>query len=104
VPIRQRVLTLPHRLRYQLAWDHDGCRTVAGLFLRALEGFLRRRARDRGVADGRGGAVVTLQRFGGAPNLNVHLHALVLDGVFAQEGGPVRFHGYQCARRLYFDI
>jgi hypothetical protein len=28
VPIRQWVLTLPHRLRYDLAWDHVRCRAV----------------------------------------------------------------------------
>ena len=43
-------------------------------------------------ADGRGGAVVVVQRFGGALNLNVHLHALVLDGVFTNDAGAVRFH------------
>ena len=32
------------------------------------------------------------QRFGGALNLNVHVHALVLDGVFAQEGRRLGFH------------
>lgn len=53
--------------------------------MRAVFGFLRRRLCERGVA-GRGGAVVVLQRFGGALNLNVHLHALVLDGVFACDG------------------
>jgi hypothetical protein len=25
VPVRQWVLTFPHRLRYRLAWDHDLC-------------------------------------------------------------------------------
>ena len=34
-----------------------------------------------------------VQRFGGALNLNVHIHALVLDGVFAREGeGRLQFH------------
>jgi hypothetical protein len=34
-----------------------------------------------------------VQRFGGALNLNVQLHALVLDGVFARAGdGQLRFH------------
>ena len=33
-----------------------------------------------------------IQRFGGALNLNVHLHALVLDGVFAVERSGVAFH------------
>ena len=31
--------------------------------------------------------------FGGALNLNVHIHALVLDGVFGRDGtGALRFH------------
>ena len=42
--------------------------------------------------DGRGGAVAIVQRFGGAMNLNVHVHALVIDGVFAPDGAGVRFH------------
>ena len=34
-----------------------------------------------------------IQRFGGALNLNVHFHALVLDGVFARDdAGALRFH------------
>ena len=32
------------------------------------------------------------QRFGGALNLNVHLHALVLDGAFAVDANLVAFH------------
>jgi hypothetical protein len=93
VPVRQWVLSLPYRMRYQLAWDHELCRAVVGVFVRAVLGFLRARARHDGVADGRGGAVAVIQRFGGALNLNVHVHALVLDGVFAKDGsGVVGFH------------
>ena len=92
VPVRQWVLSLPHRLRYLLAWDHELCRAVSGVAVRAVLAFLRRRARREGVADGRSGAVVVVQRFGGALNLNIHLHALVLDGVFTNDGGAVRFH------------
>lgn len=33
-----------------------------------------------------------IQRFGGALNLNVHIHALVLDGVYARDAGGVAFH------------
>ena len=51
-----------------------------------------RRARDAGVTDGRGGAVAILQRFGGALNMNIHFHALVVDGVLAKDGESVRFH------------
>jgi hypothetical protein len=92
VPIRQWVLSVPYRLRYRLAWDHDLCRAVAGVFVRSVLRVLRDRARDDGVERGRGGAVVVIQRFGGALNLNVYLHALVLDGVFAGPPGRQTFH------------
>jgi hypothetical protein len=36
--------------------------------------------------------VAIIQRFGAALNLNVHVHALVLDGVHVVEGGMLRFH------------
>ena len=41
----------------------------------------------------RGAAVTLIQRFGSAANLNIHLHGLVLDGVYhlGAEGAPV-FH------------
>jgi len=94
VSVRQWVLSLPHRLRYLLAWDHDLCRAVSGVAVRAVLGFLRRRARPDGIDDGRSGAVVVVQRFGGALNLNVHLHALVLDGVFTVAPcGLIRLRG-----------
>ena len=80
VPVRQWVLTLPLRLRYRLTWDHDLCRVVVGVFLRAVFAALRRRAAWDGVAGGRSGAVTILQRVDGALNLNIHVHALVLDG------------------------
>ena len=92
VPVRQWVLSVPHRLRYQLAWNHDLCRAIVGVYVRSVLGFLRHVARQAGVVDGRGGAVVIVQRFGGAMNLNGHFHALVVDGVFAHNGTRVRFH------------
>jgi hypothetical protein len=93
VQVRQWVLSLPHRLRYVLAWDHALCRAVSGVFVRAVLGLLRRRARQAGVPGGRGGAVAIVQRFGAALNLNVHIHALVLDGVYVEvEHAGLRFH------------
>ena len=55
------MLSLPYLLRYQLAWNHDVCRGVVAVFVRAVLGCLR--ARDGGVA--------VIQRFGGALKLNV---------------------------------
>jgi hypothetical protein len=60
---------------------------------RAVFRRLRDRARDAGIRDDRAGGVVVIQRFGGALNLNLHFHALVLDGVFAPAGGgELGFH------------
>lgn len=92
VPVRQWVLTLPPRVRYLVAWDHALCRAVVQVYMRAVLGWLRQQARQRGVSGGRGGAVAIVQRFGSALNLNVHVHALVLDGVYAPgRGGQLRF-------------
>jgi hypothetical protein len=55
-------------------------------------------ARAVGLAQPHGGAVAIIQRFGGALHLNVHIHALVLDSVFARDAsGAVGVHP---ARRL----
>jgi hypothetical protein len=89
VPMRQWVLSLPHRLRYVLAWDHGLCRLALGVYVRALLGFQRWRARRRGIRGGRSGAVTAIQRFGGALNVNPHFPTLAPDGVFtiAAPGG-----------------
>ena len=83
VPVRQWVLSLPHRLRYLLAWNHALCRAVLGVYVRALLGFQRQQAHRLGIRDGHAGSL----------NLNVHFHTLVLDGVFTEtETGVLRFH------------
>ncbi len=56
---------------------------------RVITGFLVEQAGlKRGAADA--GAVTLIQRFGSAANLNIHLHCLVLDGVYRRtEGKPI---------------
>jgi hypothetical protein len=93
VPVRQWVLSVPHRLRYRLAYDHRLCRTVLSVFVRALRTAYRRQARRQGLASGETGMVTSVQRFGGALNLHVHFHTLVLDGVFVRgPDGTLCFH------------
>ncbi|HKU42483.1 MAG TPA: transposase [Polyangiales bacterium] len=93
VPVRQFVLSIPHRLRYLLAYDHARCLAVLRIVARAIFGFYRRRESKGTPAARRTGAVMFLQRFGSAGNLNLHFHILVLDGVFAEAAGePLRFH------------
>jgi hypothetical protein len=91
LPVRQWVLTLPHRLRYALAWDHRLCRAVLAVFVRAVLGFERRRARLRGMPGGTSGAVTAIQRFGSALNTNVHFHTVAAQGVFAEAANGRRF-------------
>lgn len=93
VPVRQFVLSLPHRFRYRLAYDHARSVAVFGLFVRAVMGLYRRRADARGLGNGQTGAITFVQRFGSAANLHVHAHVLVMDGVFtAAESGALTFH------------
>ena len=93
VPVRQFVLSLPHWLRYRLAYDHDHCIAVLAIFVRSLLGFYRNRAKNGGVHNGRTGSVTFIQRFGSAANLNVHLHVLAMDGVFSEQpNGELAFH------------
>jgi hypothetical protein len=94
VPIRQWVLTVPHGLRYKMAFDPTLTGRVLHLFARAVSAWLRRRARRVGIAGVlKTGAVTMIQRFDSALGLNVHFHSLFLDGVYARErSGRIGFH------------
>ena len=91
VPYRQWVLTFPRRLRLLLARRPALVGVALDVWLRALFAHQRRAARARGVR-GRCGAVTFVQHFGSALQLNVHLHVVVPDGVFDDEGA---FHHVQ---------
>lgn len=92
VPVRQYVLSLPVPLRYLIAWRHELCLEVLGIFTDALASFYRDQARAQGIADGRAGMVSVIQRYGGALNLNPHYHVTSLDGVFETDTGDLLFH------------
>ena len=53
-------------------------------FLTKQPGFKRR--------DAQTGAIILIQRFGSAANLNIHLHCLILDGVYRIQNGVAEFH------------
>ena len=59
--------------------------------VRCIETHLLQRARLRRSSGARTGVVTLIQRHGSAANLNVHLHMLVLDGVYEPIGERVRF-------------
>ncbi len=81
VPVRQWVLTLRMQLRLLLAAQPELVTPVLQVVQRLVTRHVLGRA-GRKADEGRGGAVTLLQRFGSAASLNIHLHCLVLDGVY----------------------
>jgi hypothetical protein len=81
VPVRQWVLSLPIPLRVLLAAQPELVTPVLQVVQRVLTRHLLDGAQLE-ADEGQGGAVTLIQRFGSAANFNIHLHCLVLDGVF----------------------
>jgi hypothetical protein len=80
---------LPIPLRLLLAAQPELVTTVLQLVQRVVTRHLLDQAGFK-ADEGHGGAVSLIQRFGSAANLNVHLHCLVLDGVYrcGADGAP----------------
>ena len=91
VPVRQFVLTVPWAKRWLLARKPELARGMLAIGLREIQRWMRQRTRRW---NGKGGSVTMIQRFGSALNLNVHFHALVIDGVydFDDRTGRLRFY------------
>jgi hypothetical protein len=81
VPVRQWVLSLPITLRVLLAAQPQLVTPVLQVVQRVITRHLLDAA-ELPADEGQGGAVTLIQRFGSAANLNIHLHCLVLDGVY----------------------
>lgn len=90
VPIRRWVISFPFSVRYVLAYKPQLVTGVLAIFNRIVSNFIVKRARRQGVK-GKTGAITFVQRFGGAINLNVHMHSLFLDGVFFEVHGKLKF-------------
>ena len=85
VPVRQWVPSLPIPLRLVLA-----AQPVLQVVHRVITRFLLDQAGTKAdQADS--GAVTLIRRFGSAANLNVHLHCLILDGVYRRMDGEAGF-------------
>jgi hypothetical protein len=76
VPVRQWVLSLPHRVRYLLAYNPRLCAAVRRILVRVVLGWQEEQALREGIPGARSGAVVFTQRFGSTLNSNLHFHAL----------------------------
>jgi hypothetical protein len=58
--------------------------------MRVVFGWLSASAERQGMRDAQCGGLTVIQRFGSSLNLNLHLHSLVLDGVYTRPA-PVSF-------------
>jgi hypothetical protein len=81
-PGAQWVLSLPFSLRPIVGYDAELFACVTRIFMGEVFRVLRKKARRAGVASPVCAGVAVLQRAGNAIDLNPHLHAIVLDGVF----------------------
>jgi hypothetical protein len=86
VPVRHWVLSLPFDLRPLVAFRPAAFELVLDTYLALLFEWIRARTRVPQGASARCGAVTTIQRAGGAVNLNPHFHSVILEGVFTE--GP----------------
>ena len=86
VPVRQWVLSLPIPLRLLLAAQPKLVTPVLQVVHRVITRHLLGQAGLK-ADEADSGAVTLIQRFGSAANLDVHLHSLVLDGVYRCSAG-----------------
>jgi hypothetical protein len=93
VPVRQWVLSLPHALRYRLAYDASLVTGVLKVFTKTVFAYMIQQARDFGATRRpQCGAVTFVQRFDSALRLNVHFHMVAIDGIYAgDENGHPQF-------------
>jgi Transposase zinc-binding domain/Putative transposase len=84
VPTRQWVVSVPVPLRYWTAPSRDLTAQVHGIIRTTIAQFYVNQAVERGAERQKvqPGSVTFLQRFGGALQLNIHYHLIVIEGVF----------------------
>jgi len=84
VPTRQWVVSVPIPLRYWTAPSRDLTTQVHTIIRTTIAQFYVKQAVKRGAKQHnvQPGSVTFLQRFGGALQLNLHYHVIVIEGVF----------------------
>ena len=103
VPVRQWVLSFPWPLRLLFASRPDALSRCLAVITRVIETGLIQRAGLTRASRARTGVVTLIQRFGSALNLNVHLHMIILDGVYTLESNRPRFHQVNAPDRQHLQ-
>ena len=99
--VRQWVLSLPIPLRRLLAAQPVLVTPVLQVVHRVITRHLLDQTGFK-ADEADSGAVTLIQRFRSAANLNIHLHCLVLDGVYRRTDGELvraRGHALESSRR-----
>ena len=91
VPVRHWVLSFRIPLRILFAAHPRLLGPVLQVIHRVIANFLIKQAGVKRI-EADTGAVTLIQRFGSGANLNIHLHCLVLDGVYRNSEGVPVFH------------
>jgi hypothetical protein len=103
LPLRQWVVSFPFALRFLFAARPDALAKALEIIYRLLATHLAHKAGFTG-REAATGAVTLVQRFGSALNLNIHLHMLCLDGVYApRPDGGLRFTRVKAPEREELD-
>jgi hypothetical protein len=84
VPTRQWVVSVPVPLRYWMAASQDLTATVHTIIRTTIAQYYVNQAVTRGAERHKvqAGSVTFIQRFGSAINVNLHFHAIFLEGVY----------------------
>lgn len=90
VPVRQWVLSFPMPVRFWMARNPRLTTSLLSIFMRAVHGYYRKSVlRTLNPKNGhlpiQTGSLTVIQRFGSAINLNIHYHALFLDGGYVKD-------------------
>ena len=102
MPVRQWVLSFPIPLRVLFAAHAELLTPVLRIVHRVITRFLLKQAAvKRCAADT--GAVTLIQRLVSAANLNIHLHCLVLDGVYRRTEAEPEFQEARAPTRAELE-
>jgi hypothetical protein len=91
--LRQWVLTFPFAWRRRLAQDGALLGRLTRIFVETVHTFYAERAAQEGALGAKTGAVTAVQRTSSDLRLNPHLHAVVLDGAWYEQGGELCWQG-----------
>ena len=91
VKMRQWVISLPHDVRYLLAWNHEFRSAVLAAVMRALDRHYLVQAQQQGGKNPKVAAISVNHRMDQAGRLDVHWHILYADGAFCETENGVEF-------------